>query len=149
LTRDDDRRNVLSPPFDLIVSSDTIYDAALVTPLFKTIHALSALSYPSTPSPPSSLSSSITSYPSPSTSRNSSKAQTCKPPLIYLAVERRDPTLITTAFTRAREEWGLFFQRVPNKKLKRAGVGVGWDDKEWEGVEVWHGRWDGVTGALK
>ncbi|KAG0705929.1 hypothetical protein DFH29DRAFT_799266 [Suillus ampliporus] len=128
--RDDDGRDVLAPPFDLIVSSDTIYDTALVTPLFETIHALSALSYASALSPPSS------------------RTET-KPPVIYLAVERRDPTLITTAFARAGEEWGLLFQRVPEKRLKRAGVGVGWDAGEWEGVEVWRGRWDGVTGAVK
>jgi hypothetical protein len=41
------------------------------------------------------------------------------------------------------------FQRVPEKRLRRAGVGVGWDAGEWEGVEVWRGRWDGVTGASK
>ncbi|KAG1754533.1 hypothetical protein EDB19DRAFT_1969826 [Suillus lakei] len=112
-----DGGDVLAPPFDLVVSSDTIYDTALVAPLFETIHALSALS--------------------------------CKPPIIYLAVERRDPTLITAAFRRAGEEWGLLFQRVPEKKLRRAGVGVGWDAGEWEGVEVWRGRWDGVTGVPK
>jgi len=142
-TRVDDPHDVLSPPFDLIVSTDTIYDAALVTPLFKTIHALSVLSYTSTLSPPSST---IGSH---STQNISPRIPTRKPPLVYLAVERRDPTLITTALTRASAEWGLLFQRVPNKKLKRAGVGMGWDAKDWEGVEVWSGRWDGITGAVK
>ncbi|OJA14835.1 hypothetical protein AZE42_00789 [Rhizopogon vesiculosus] len=135
LTRSEDGRNVIAPPFDLIVSSDTIYDVALVTPLFKTIHALSVLSYASALTPLS-----------PSISPNSSS---CKPPVIYLAVERRDPTLITTAFTRAGKEWGLLFQRIPDKKLRRAGVGMGWDAKEWEGVEVWRGQWDGITGVAK
>jgi len=133
--RDCDDREVLTPPFHLIVSSDTIYDTALVTPLFETIHMLSALSY--------------TSPGSPSVSPTSSRIRACKPPVIYLAVERRDPTLITIPFTRAGKEWGLLFQRVPEKKLKRAGVGVGWDAEEWEGVEVWCGRWDGVTRAIK
>ena len=143
VTRSDDGQDVLAPPFDLIVSSDTIYDVALITPIFKTIHALSVLSYASSLTPPSS------SVTSPSTSSHFSKAPNHNPPVIYLAIERRDPTLITTAFTRAGEEWGLLFQRVPDKKLRRAGVGMGWDAKEWEGVEVWRGRWDGVTGAVK
>jgi hypothetical protein len=137
-------RDFLAPPFDLIVSSDTIYDTALVAPLFETIRALSALS--STPSPPSLLSGIEISPTSPSKSPGTS---TSKPPVIFLAVERRDPTLITAAFRRAGEEWGLLFQRVPEKRLRRAGVGVGWDAGEWEGVEVWRGRWDGVTGASK
>ncbi|KAG1782714.1 hypothetical protein EV702DRAFT_1020704 [Suillus placidus] len=128
--RGGDGSGFLAPPFDLIVSSDTIYDTALVAPLFETIHALSALSYAPALSPPSSLSH-------------------IEPPIIYLAVERRDSTLITAAFRRAGEEWGLLFQRVPEKRLRRAGVGVGWDAGEWEGVEVWRGRWDGVTGAVK
>jgi hypothetical protein len=147
LTRSDVNQDVLAPPFDLIVSSDTIYDVALVAPLFKTIHALSVLSCASTLLAPSSAPPSSTSHSSPSL--NSARTPTCKRPVIYLAIERRDPTLITTAFTRAGEEWGLLFQRVPVKKLKRAGVGMGWDAKEWGGVEVWRGRWDGVTGAVK
>ncbi|KAG2157332.1 hypothetical protein DEU56DRAFT_764038 [Suillus clintonianus] len=144
--RDDDGRDFLAPPFDLIVSSDTIYDTALVAPLFETIHALSALSYGPAHSPPSSLSGTEVSPALPSISPGT---PTCKPPVIYLAVERRDPTLITAALRRAGEEWGLLFQRVPEKRLRRAGVGVGWDAGEWEGVEVWRGRWDGVTGAVK
>lgn len=145
--RGGDSRDFLAPPFDLIVSSDTIYDTALVAPLFETIRALSALSS-ATPvlSPPSSLLS-IEVPPAPPS--KSPGTPTCKPPVIYLAVERRDPTFITTAFRRAGEEWGLLFQRVPEKRLRRAGVGVGWDAGEWEGVEVWRGRWDGVTGAVK
>ncbi|KAG2041706.1 hypothetical protein BDR03DRAFT_945458 [Suillus americanus] len=145
--RGGDSRDFLAPPFDLIVSSDTIYDTALVAPLFETIRALSALSS-ATPvlSPPSSLLSIEVPSAPPSKSPGT---PTCKPPVIYLAVERRDPTFITTAFRRAGEEWGLLFQRVPEKRLRRAGVGVGWDAGEWEGVEVWRGRWDGVTGAVK
>lgn len=141
-----DVRDFLSPPFDLIVSSDTIYDMALVAPLFETIHALSALSYAPPLSPPSSLSGIEVSPALPSKSPGTPIS---KPPAIYLAVERRDPTLITAAFRRASEEWGLLFQRVPEKRLRRAGVGVGWDAGEWEGVEVWRGRWDGVTRAVK
>ncbi|KAG2158347.1 uncharacterized protein EDB93DRAFT_1100544 [Suillus bovinus] len=141
----DDNCDFLAPPFDLIVSSDTIYDTALVAPLFETIRALSALSSTFL-SPPSSLSGVEASPVPPS---KSPETPTCKPPVIYLAVERRDPTLITAAFRRAGEEWGLLFQRVPEKRLRRAGVGVGWDAGEWEGVEVWRGRWDGVTRADK
>ncbi|KAG1768361.1 hypothetical protein EDD22DRAFT_1002118 [Suillus occidentalis] len=126
-----DGRDFLSPPFDLIVSSDTIYDMALVAPLFETIYALSALSL------------------SPALPSKSPGTPISKPPVIYLAVERRDPTLITAAFRRASEEWGLLFQRVSEKRLRRAGVGVGWDAGEWEGVEVWRGKWDGVTRAVK
>lgn len=144
--RGDDGRDFLAPPFDLIVSSDTIYDTALVAPLFETIHALSALSSTTPISPPSSLSS-IEASPAPPS--KSSGTPTYKPPIIYLAVERRDPTFITATFRRASEEWGLLFQRVPEKRLRRAGVGVGWDAGEWYGVEVWRGRWDGVTGAVK
>lgn len=33
--------DLLRPPFDLIVSADTVYDRSLVTPLLRTVHALS------------------------------------------------------------------------------------------------------------
>ncbi|KAG6335392.1 hypothetical protein ID866_3687 [Astraeus odoratus] len=106
--------DILRPPFDLIVSSDTLYDASLIDPFFATLEALCVPRYnsknPSTPA---------------------------KYPLVLLTLERRDPALITTALARAP----IPLSRVPNKKLKKAleRMGIRWDSADWDGVEVWRG----------
>ncbi|KIJ16828.1 hypothetical protein PAXINDRAFT_168284 [Paxillus involutus ATCC 200175] len=66
--------NSLGPPFDLIISSDTIYDASLIDPFFRTVRALSTFSLP---------------------------GQTLIPPLFLLALERRDPQLVDNALSHA------------------------------------------------
>ncbi|KAH7923879.1 hypothetical protein BV22DRAFT_1167701 [Leucogyrophana mollusca] len=106
----DTQEGLLAPPFDLIVSADTLYDPALVRPLLRTLHALSELSIVAGRAPP-----------------------------VYICLERRDPALIDAALAAARDEWGFAVERVPGRKVARAMErgGVRWAKSEWEGVEVW------------
>ncbi|KAF9227545.1 hypothetical protein BS17DRAFT_793242 [Gyrodon lividus] len=107
-------KDLLVPPFDLIISSDTLYDASLTDPFFRTVRALSALC----------LSGCQTQTSTPP-----------KPPLIILALERRDPQLINRALSRAP----VSLTRVPTKKIRKVlkRAGMLWDAVDWDGVEVW------------
>ena len=100
----------VGPPFDLIVTSDTVYIPRLVQPLLRTIQALASLS-----------------------------SAEGKSPLILLCFERRDPLLIDRALTDARDVWGFKPERVPHKKLAQAmdKAGLRWDKADWDGVELW------------
>ncbi|KAI6005528.1 hypothetical protein EDD15DRAFT_2506781 [Pisolithus albus] len=105
--------DTLCPPFDLIVSSDTLYDESLIDPFFTTVQALCTQGRDSTSSIPT------------------------KYPLILIALERRDPALISTALARAP----ISLTQVPSKKLKKAldRSGIRWDGADWDGVEIWRG----------
>jgi protein N-lysine methyltransferase METTL21D len=105
-----DSPTLLGPPFDLIVTSDTLYIPQLAQPLLRTIHALASLS---------------------SGGRKS--------PLILLCFERRDPSLIDHTLNDARKVWGLNPERIPHKKLVQAmgKAGLEWDKGDWDGVELW------------
>ena len=76
----------VGPPFDLIVTSDTVYVPRLVQPLLRTIHRLASLSFTGG-----------------------------KSPLILVCFERRDPLLIDRTLDDARRSWGLKSERVPHK----------------------------------
>ncbi|KAI6103484.1 hypothetical protein F5141DRAFT_1007801 [Pisolithus sp. B1] len=105
--------DTLRPPFDLIVSSDTLYDESLLDPFFTTLQALCTQGRDSTSSTPA------------------------KYPLILIALERRDPALISAALARAP----ISLVQVPTKKLKKAldRSGIRWDGADWDGVEIWRG----------
>lgn len=100
----------LELPFDLIVTSDTLYIPQLAQPLLRTIHALASLS-----------------------------SGGDKSPLILLCFERRDPLLIDQALNDARKVWGLKPERIPQKKLAQAmrRAGLEWNKEDWDGVELW------------
>lgn len=102
---------LLQPPFDLIISADTVYSHELVTPLLRTVHALCTSSH--------SLSQ--------------------KHPHVLLCVERRDPELVDTLFAEARDTWGFSVDRVPSTKLAKSldKGGLKWSRSDWEDVEVW------------
>ncbi|ORY61945.1 hypothetical protein BCR35DRAFT_283426, partial [Leucosporidium creatinivorum] len=102
--------DLLSPPFDFITTTDSIYDSSLSTPLLRTLSSLS--------SPPLS-------------SRT--------PPPIFVALEVRDPQLIDSFLRQAKEEWGFKCSRVEDGRLRKlmGEDGVGWEDEDWEGVQVW------------
>lgn len=104
----------LGPPFDLIISSDTLYSPEITHPLLRTLHALSR----------SSISATGTSN---------------RSPPVYLCLERRDPELIDRALTEARDTFDFLAQRVPHRKLARAleRGGAIWDKNDWEGIELW------------
>jgi len=106
--------NLLGPPFDLIVTSDTIYSPELAQPLLRTLFALCGVS-------------------------KHASAPHARYPTIYLCIERRDPTLIDHTLAEARSVWGFTVIRIPHRKVAKAMAkgGVKWDQDEWEGVEVW------------
>lgn len=111
---------LLRPPFDLITTTDSIYDSALSQPLLRTLHALST--------PPHSP------------SRSSG-------PPIFVALEVRDPQLIDSFLESARSDWGFRCSRVENGRLEKllGEGGVGWKSDDWDGVQVWKLVWKGKS----
>ncbi|KAH9901056.1 hypothetical protein C8Q73DRAFT_636996 [Cubamyces lactineus] len=107
------RGSILGPPFDLIITSDTIYSTALVTPLVRTLHALCKASLALSPE--------------------------VRCPPVYLCLERRDPALVDHALSHAKDSWDFKVERIPHKKLAKAieKTGALWDKNEWEDVEIW------------
>ncbi|KAG8816736.1 hypothetical protein FRC17_000206 [Serendipita sp. 399] len=146
------KRGIVSPPYDLIITADTLYTPELVAPLFRTIHHLAQQSpYPSNHS--SSLSTSDHQTTSPSSSSNRFSCP------IYVAVERRDPQLMDRAFEECKAVWGFKVERVRTIKIRKAleRAGVQWKQKAgrckgeeenvgereespWDGVEIWKMR---------
>ncbi|KZT26307.1 hypothetical protein NEOLEDRAFT_1162325 [Neolentinus lepideus HHB14362 ss-1] len=105
---------LLRPPFDLIVTSDTLYSESLCTPLLRSLHTLCTQSSRSTP-------------------------KGLRTPPIYICVERRDSALIDRALSEARSDWGFAVERVSQKKVTKAMEkgGLRWNKEDWEGVELW------------
>jgi protein N-lysine methyltransferase METTL21D len=102
-----DVTNNLRPPFDLIVTADTIYHPDLAQPLLRTLHHLASAS-------PSAK--------------------------IFIALERRDPTLVDAVLNSARNDWSFELEQVPRRKLAKAlerRAGARWGQEDWDGVEVW------------
>lgn len=121
--------NRFSPPFSLILTTDSIYHPSLIQPLLDTLRSLSILS---TYSPHVA---NRTSFPR-------------QPPEIYLALENRDPALIdsfweeatTMGFKSSRVESGVL-KKVMERAYEKGGEEgkweLGWRRDEWEGVEIW------------
>jgi protein N-lysine methyltransferase METTL21D len=111
-------RKRLGPPFDLIVTADTLYTPALVTPLLQSLHHLARLSI------------------------IGDAKHSC---VIYVAVERRDPGLMDRAFQEcSNPPWGFKIERVRPIKIRKAleKAKVPWvrERGAWEGVEIWKMR---------
>ncbi|PVF97778.1 hypothetical protein CPB86DRAFT_815226 [Serendipita vermifera] len=111
-------KKTLSPPFDLIVTADTLYTPALVTPLIRSLHSLASLSIVG------------------------DAKHSC---IIYVAVERRDPGLMDRAFQECSSPpWGFRIERVRAIKVRKAleKAKVPWvrERGAWEGVEIWKMR---------
>lgn len=106
----------LGPPFDLIISSDTLYSPEITHPLLRTLHALSSCSISAT-----------------------GTSSSPRSPPVYLCIERRDPVLIDRALAEARETFDFVAERVPHRKLAKAleRGGAVWDKSDWEGIELW------------
>ncbi|KAG8808218.1 hypothetical protein FRC19_006052, partial [Serendipita sp. 401] len=160
------RTRTMSPPYDLIVSADTLYTPDLVAPLFRTIQHLARLSSNNSPKPAAAASSSsIKGNDLPDTRRPSRPVATKYSCPIYIAVERRDPLLMDAAYEECKTVWGFKVERVRGvkirKALEKAGVqwkrktrhhrGNGSDEEEaggggeeeelpWDGVEIWKMR---------
>lgn len=116
LSSDQRSKSTLVPPFDLIVSADTVYSLELVQPLLRTLHALCTASIQFNP---------LT-------------AQSRSPP-VYLCIERRDPTLVDIALTEAQNMWGFSISRIPHRKISKSMEkhGLKWAREDWDGVEIW------------
>jgi len=63
-------------------------------------------------------------------------ARSPKPPVIYIALERRDPCLVNTFFQLARE-MGFKSVQVDASRLRKLVQGMQWSEEDWEAVEVW------------
>jgi protein N-lysine methyltransferase METTL21D len=100
----------LRPPFDLIVTTDTIYHPDLGDPLLRTLHHLVRFSV--------------------------EKGTT---PRTFLALERRDPALVDSVLRAAIDKWGFKLEAVPRRRLSKAleKAGMKWPREDWDGVEVW------------
>ncbi|EIN07471.1 hypothetical protein PUNSTDRAFT_71007 [Punctularia strigosozonata HHB-11173 SS5] len=108
----DDDTPPLEPPFDLILTADTLYSSSLTQPLLRTLHHLASISTPSSSN---------------------------KSPPIYVCLERRDPSLIASALLSAKEDWGFAVERVPQRKVVKAMEkgDVKWEKDDWDGIEIW------------
>lgn len=135
----------LKPPFDLVVTSDTIYSPALITPLLRTIHHLCCCSLPTTnvhlasPVMPITRITSATDKQPQSTSASMPNSRSNRRTPVYIALENRDPELISSFLAQAQEEWGFIVERVPDRKVAKSMEkgGIVWDRGDWEGVEIW------------
>jgi len=105
-----------SPQFDLLITADTLYAADLITPLLRTLHNLCVAS-----------------------EAVAETGHQSKAPLIYLALENRDPTLVSLFFAAAREDWNFSTTQIPTRRIQKAldRSNVKWERSDWEGVEVW------------
>ncbi|KAA1078009.1 hypothetical protein PGT21_026669 [Puccinia graminis f. sp. tritici] len=63
-------------------------------------------------------------------------ARSPKQPIIYIALERREPTLVDSFFQMA-VEMGFKATQVESNRLRKLVESMGWIDEDWEAVEVW------------
>lgn len=147
-------RDLVGQGLDMIISTDTLYAPVIVEPLWNTIYHLSHISAAVRDS------HAIADFPSPSHGGVPSKVDpapladteithalhAAKPvhPRVYIALENRDPNLISAALAHGTR-LGFELRRVPQSKLSKAlkDVNWSWDKGEWDGVEVWKGQWKG------
>jgi hypothetical protein len=101
----------LQPPFDMIITADTVYDPLLSSNLLRTAHALSVAS---------------------------SSGGHAFPP-VYLCIERRDSDALDNTLKEAQDTWGFKVGRIPQKHVQKAveTADVKWEDDAWHGVEIW------------
>lgn len=132
---------MLDPGFDLIITSDTVYSSSLIVPLLRTLHHLCVLSQQSESEPEAESDLNLT---------GSSGSPECpeyvlvasrkrKNPLVYLALENRDPDLISSFLEQAKSVWGFSMTRVPHRRVSRSmdRCGLKWKTDDWSGVEIW------------
>lgn len=102
----------LTPPFDLIVTADTVYLLSLVEPLLRAATHLCDASVTDT----------------------SSRKQW---PPIYLCIERRDPIVLDKFLEDARSAFAVeqLSKRVVTQAMERSGLR--WDMEDWDGIELW------------
>ncbi|BEJ16991.1 hypothetical protein CspHIS471_0603920 [Cutaneotrichosporon sp. HIS471] len=103
---------LLDAQYDLVVTTDTIYAPEMTPALWAALERAAA----------------------PRPGRRT--------PTVYIGLERRDPRVVDAAMEMGRQR-GCTMRRVAHgrvvKALERAGWHWGPDD--WEGIEVWKGKW--------
>lgn len=67
------------------------------------------------------------------------------PMIVYIGLERRDTTLVDSALKAAMEA-GLVLKKVGRGRMEKAlgATRWGWSNDDWEGVEIWKGRFKQV-----
>ncbi|OCH95016.1 hypothetical protein OBBRIDRAFT_768598 [Obba rivulosa] len=105
--------SLLGPPFDLILSSDTVYSPDLIRPLLRTLHSLARASI--------------------------SHTTNLRFPPVYICMERRDPQLLDRTLAEAQTTWKFGVERIPHRKVFKAMEkgGARWAKEDWEGIEIW------------
>ncbi|KAF8610103.1 hypothetical protein BDV93DRAFT_483165 [Ceratobasidium sp. AG-I] len=104
-----------APTFDLILTADTLYTPNLTPHLLRTLQHLAC----------------------PPIVENGTRMGTPIP--TYIALERRDPSLIDQALSHLPHA-----TRIPQRKLSKAMQSIGWtgwDPSDWSDVEIWKVRW--------
>lgn len=103
---------LLDAEYDVVVTSDTIYAPNMTPALWAAIE------------------------------RVCSPRQGRKTPTLYIALERRDPRVVDAALELGKSK-GCILRRVAQGRLVKAleRAGWRWDAEDWEGVEVWKGKW--------
>lgn len=103
---------LLDEEYDMVVTTDTIYAPNMTPALWAAIERVCA----------------------PRKGRRT--------PTLYIALERRDPRVVDAALEMGRSK-GCTLRRIAQGRLVKALERAGWHWKpeDWEGVEVWKGKW--------
>ncbi|KAL0240299.1 hypothetical protein I308_106549 [Cryptococcus tetragattii IND107] len=107
--------------WDMVVMTDTFYAPQILEPLWDTLIYLSSNSKSSPLSP-----------------KEKKGKEKCPP--IYIALEVRDPAFISSALDIGRQK-GFELKKIAARRVARDIERWGWVKDDWEGVEVWKGRW--------
>lgn len=102
-----------APPFDLVITADTVYSSDLVLPLLRTLDHLCTISL------------------------TRDDAHKIRSPSIYVCIERRDPTLLDHFLEEAQHVFDV--ARIQPRKVAQAmqRSGLLWPKEDWEGMEIW------------
>ncbi|WVQ97957.1 hypothetical protein IAU59_005077 [Kwoniella sp. CBS 9459] len=164
---------VLDTKWDMIIMTDTFYAPQLVDPLWETLLLLShshSHSHSHKRSSPSNSegrdqrsgtgklsrgvededgdaatksTSALPAIAAASVTPTPTQTSTPTPVTIYIALERRDPRLITQALERGKS-LGFDLRKINKSRLsKEVGKKYGWADEDWDGVEIWKCRFKG------
>lgn len=103
---------LLDAEYDMVVTTDTIYAPNMTPALWAAIE------------------------------RVCSPREGRRTPTLYIALERRDPRVVDAALEMGRAK-GCTLRRIAQGRLVKAleRAGWHWNPEDWEGVEVWKGRW--------
>lgn len=103
---------LLDAQYDLVVTTDTIYAPEMTPALWAALERAAA----------------------PKPGRRT--------PTVYIGLERRDPRVVDAAMEMGKQR-GCTMRRVAHGRLVRALERAGWHwaPEDWEGIEVWKGKW--------